>query len=219
MLKIGRNPQPLGDVRLRFVIALVALVAASTVILGAAPSAAGEDVANLVPNGGFEVDVDGDGRPEGWQTPPLPGARMVPAARSGQAGLLLLDPPTGQKIVEVASERFPIPVGQPLTFSAWYLPVPNAIGGSQVELRCFSPIYNPRVITVGESVYDQLGTAGEWRKLQFTFEPAVSRQYDSCGVTLRLGGGAFAPGVGAVDGAGGVVFDDLALVVGKQPGS
>lgn len=205
---------------MKHVFTLVAILAAATLSLGA-PMAAGAGPVNLLPNGGFEFDSNGDGKPDAWETPSLPaGGRLVPAPRTGETALLLVDPPVGGRSVAVESVRFPVPVGEPLTLSAWYKPAPNVIGKSEVELRCFSPTQNPRVITLGENLDAQLETPGEWRKLQFTYEPKAYRQDNACMVTLRLvGGGVFVPSVGPADAAADVLFDDIALVTGKQPGS
>lgn len=203
---------------MRLPILLLLLCAGPAVFALATPPAAGETRVNLVPNGGFEVDSDYDGIPDGWSTAPrVVHVPLLPSARTGEGALFLADRPLGSPSVSAVSERFPIPPGATLTFSAWYRTAPTGLDVARIELRCYSPSHGSRGFHFGESGEEQRAARGEWRKHQLTWVPESWRKDDSCRITLSLGGALAVPGAGAVDGAGAAVWDDVALVVGTAP--
>ncbi|MBI3948661.1 MAG: heparinase II/III family protein [Armatimonadetes bacterium] len=126
--------------------------------------------ANLVPNGGFEADADGDGMPDGWTLAPAEGDARLKGALStqGRAGRrsFCVEKGLGKRPASLTSPRFDLK--------------PNAAYEASVRLRMDGPLpqdsVNLCVVTDDGSKYFELHVGRQWRQytVSFTTEPGAT---------------------------------------------
>ena len=157
----------------------IALAAVLLAVLALAVLAGSALAANLVKNGSFEKDSDGDGIPNGWSTNALSAAdkQVCNQSYAGDCSFKMAGPGSSKRIWQTISSSGG--AGDTYTFTIWLKTKDVVQGGGTTEL--FLEIHQVDGGGDLETLAIAGGTAG-WQK--FTLELTSSELYDSVKVRV-----------------------------------